>query len=194
MSRAKTRRDEAIIAASRENDLEAINRLLYPERPQDAVDINYIDEQGEFPLGVVAASAAGSDADLKTMEFLIERGARIDLKGANNETALFAAATRGSDRQVEMLIASGSDVRAQNNDGQSAAERAANRHINPTRTDTVAYLKHVVRTTGRRRKGGGGGSCHRTVTESATPRSYILTLSHRRSRVRSRLHANLLLR
>ena len=47
---------------------------------------------------------------------------------------------------MEVLIGAGSDVRAQNNDGQSAAERAANRHINPKRTDTVAYLKHVVRT------------------------------------------------
>ena len=103
---SKRANQDAIIAASRANDLDAINQLLYPPNPQHAADVNHIDEHGVFPLSAVASKppSSATAADLATLEYLLERGARVDLKGANNQTALFNAATKGSDRAVEVLV------------------------------------------------------------------------------------------
>ncbi len=62
---------------------------------------------------------------LKTVDFLIENGADVNVKDNNGETPLMAASAFSNCRVIKLLIEKGADVNAKDNGGWSALIYAA---------------------------------------------------------------------
>src|SRR4051812_49288168 len=81
--------------------------------------------------GLVGSAVAGElyDAagagDLAAVRLILARGADVDERGQNAETALIAAALDDRTEIVELLLARGADVRARNAGGFTALHAAA---------------------------------------------------------------------
>ena len=66
---------------------------------------------------VVLAAAANC---LDTLRFLVEKGADVNAKATDGNTALIEAASNGSVPVVQLLLDHGADMEAKNGQGQSA--------------------------------------------------------------------------
>ena len=73
-----------------------------------------------------AIFAAAKRAESEVLRMLIEKGASVNAKdnNQNGDTVLMAAATGGSAKKLQMLLAAGADLKATNDDGQTALMKA----------------------------------------------------------------------
>ncbi len=74
------------------------------------------DKHGATPLHMVA--------NVEIMRFLLDRGADVSARDANEETPLMRASRRGNAEQVELLLTKGADVNARDKDGSTVLDHA----------------------------------------------------------------------
>lgn len=79
----------------------------------------------ETPVASVALHTAAMNADLATVELLLDRGAEIDARNDSGNTALHLAAFRGSREVVDALIRRGAEVTLKDKGGFAALDWAA---------------------------------------------------------------------
>lgn len=104
-----------IWAAAQAGDLEAVERELDGGAAVDALD----PEQGATPLLWAVAEGRA-----EVVKLLIERGADVNVAGADGGSALIASAFLGYEEVVRLLVQGGADVNATNGAGQTALDVA----------------------------------------------------------------------
>jgi hypothetical protein len=87
------------------------------------VDVNHKNLNGMSPLGLAANRGR---SDIVTL-LVTEYEANIEVKTSWGGTVLMLAAKRGFEKCVETLVTLGADVRAQDNNGRTAYEKARDR-------------------------------------------------------------------
>ena len=96
-------------------DIDALKQHLANGTPVDSVNPEF----GGTPL-MWAATRGHAEA----IEFLISRGANVDVPGKDGGTALIAAAFLGHDKVVDVLIRHGANLNAVNRDGSAPLDVA----------------------------------------------------------------------
>lgn len=84
--------------------------------------------------------AAGS-GDVTEVQNLLNKGADVNAKTRNGETALHSAAISGHKQAAELLLANGADVNALNGYGETALERAVYYIREYSNAETVEALR-----------------------------------------------------
>ena len=79
-----------------------------------------VNRKGWTPLHYAASAADGAEV----LAMLLDRGAEVDARAPNGNTALMMAARYGAFRSVDLLLARGADPRLVNASGLSAADLA----------------------------------------------------------------------
>ncbi len=90
----------ALVAACEEGDLKFVKRLI----ETSGIDVNGIGSEGFSPLMMAA-----SEDEIEVLDFLIKKGADVNLKN-NGWTALIEAADEGSLESMRRLLKAGADV------------------------------------------------------------------------------------
>ncbi|XP_076009468.1 CARD- and ANK-domain containing inflammasome adapter protein [Genypterus blacodes] len=97
----------------------------------DDTDINAVNSRNETLLHVAA-----EHGDLSIIEFLLDRGARLDLQDSKGQTALHRAASRGHTEAVRALLKAGAPIYTMDEQGKTPVHLAAeDEHL-----DTVKAL------------------------------------------------------
>lgn len=111
----------SIIASGR--DFSPLEELLKD------TDINAVSSSNETMLHVAA-----EHGHLPTIELLLQRGARLDLRDSEGCTALHRAASRGHSRAIRALIKAGAPIYALDKQAKTAIHLAMkNQHLNSVR-------------------------------------------------------------
>jgi ankyrin repeat protein len=96
------------------NDIEGVQKLL--ENP--ALDINFMDHHGHFPL----KEACWSNTII--VELLLDKGANINLANEDGWTPLICAASINRVDVIKILLSNGADINLKNKDGKTARDIA----------------------------------------------------------------------
>jgi ankyrin repeat protein len=96
-------------------DLEIVAAILSTNRAA----LNAREDGGRGPLHVASARCCTN-----VMDFLINSGASIALKGNTGETPLHVAAQEGCLGGVQLLVAKGANINARDNQGHTPLKRA----------------------------------------------------------------------
>jgi|GEM_PF-5120407 len=100
-----------VLKAAKSGDLATLRRLV-----KDVSLANFFDhETGTAPLHLAA-----SRGDLAVVQFLLDKGARVNAADADGKTALILAATKGDREMVELLLKRGADPRWSDKGGRTA--------------------------------------------------------------------------
>lgn len=114
-------KETLLIKTTRMGRLKAMKKVI----EIGGVDINTSDEVWGTPL--VIATANG---DRRIVKYLLENGARVNVKAARNNTPLILAARKGYYRIAEMLIRKGANLQSRGRYGRTALmEAASNGHF-----------------------------------------------------------------
>jgi len=105
----------AFLQALWEGDAAKVEEML-----QEGMDPNLSTSIGTRPL-IISAKRKNSEI----LRLLIARGARLEIRDANETTPLMAAASVGLEENVEILIAAGADLNAQDINGLTALSWAS---------------------------------------------------------------------
>jgi len=103
--------------AIEEGDFEMADEWL--EQGAD-IDARFKLSQGYTTLMMVARK----EWEPETIEFLLERGADVNVRTFNGRTALYVAAANGRTQHVRMLLEAGADVNLRNQAGDTAMKAA----------------------------------------------------------------------
>ena len=113
---------QALLAASSEGDLPALDRLLH-----DNKDINtrgsMKDTNEDEDVKITMLDAAASQGQIEIVEYLIRKGANVNLQN-DGETRLLTAAYQGQYQILEILIKNGADINHRRFRGASALHEA----------------------------------------------------------------------
>ena len=113
---------EALLAASSGGDLPALERLLRDNKDIDtrgSVRLTNEDEEVQITM----LDAAASLGQIGTTEYLIRKGANVNLQN-DGETRLLTAAYKGQNQILEILINNGADINHKRFRGASALHEA----------------------------------------------------------------------
>ena len=89
--------------------------------------LNITEDGGRGPLHVAAARCCTN-----VMVLLIEKGAKLELKGKTGETPLHVAAQEGCVEAVALLVSKGANINARDNEGHTPLKRAIDYEQNST--------------------------------------------------------------
>ncbi|MDH4226389.1 MAG: ankyrin repeat domain-containing protein [Deltaproteobacteria bacterium] len=99
-----------LFSAVKAGDMARVKELIEEKN----IEINSINDSGETPLYLAAASANGT-----MVEYLIKRGASLNAKeNVKGKTALHAAIENGNIMTVNTLVAAGVNVTSEDNEGR----------------------------------------------------------------------------
>jgi Ankyrin repeats (3 copies) len=119
-ARDDLRQNKEVLQAARSGDLTTLRRLVKDWRSTDFSD----QKTGAQPLLLAAFQG-----HLAVVEFLLDKGARVNASDADGKTALILAATKGYRDMVELLLKRGADPRWSDKGGRTAVYWAlANGH------------------------------------------------------------------
>lgn len=96
-------------------DVNTVSAILATNK--DALNIP--EDGGRGPLHVAAARCCTN-----VMTVLIEKGAKLELKGKTGETPLHVAAQEGCVDGVALLVSKGANINARDNEGHTPLKRA----------------------------------------------------------------------
>jgi hypothetical protein len=105
-----------MVAAMQADDAAAVQRLIETGEPVDAFAV---------PLLTLPVLWAAEQGHVELLRYLLGRGAGVNLRGVEGETALMLAARRGDLEAVRLLLAHGADPNAVTSNGWSALAWAA---------------------------------------------------------------------
>ena len=100
-----------VLQAAQSGDLATLKRLVKDSRLADFFDR----ETDTAPLHLAALNR-----HLAAVQFLIDKGARVNAADADGKTALILAATKGDREMVELLLKRGADPRWSDKGGRTA--------------------------------------------------------------------------
>jgi len=94
-----------------------------------------------------AIFAAAKRADPEVLRMLIDKGALVNAKDSDNtgETVLMAAASGVSDRKLQMLLAAGADLKATNDEGETALMKAVQLQHSVSPQDRLPMIQLLVK-------------------------------------------------
>ena len=99
---------DSLLAACSKGDISSLERLL--RRDVDVDTSGWLeDADKECTRADTMLEVAARHEQLETMEYLIEKGANVNLKN-DGETALLSAAYAGSVQVLKILIGKGADI------------------------------------------------------------------------------------
>lgn len=107
-----TSREEKFFAAATHGELDEAEKIF--AETKDSKLLNYVSNEKQTALHLAAWRGYKPVVD-----FLIEKGAKVDARDSRRRTPLLLAASYGYDEIAESLIKSGADINAQMNSGQT---------------------------------------------------------------------------
>ena len=114
----RTPEDEIVMAIER-GDLLAVKALIQDGGLDPDMPIAY----GESSITPLMKASDRGKRDI--VKYLLSKGAKVNAKDGDGDTALMKAVKSGFDDVVELLVAGGADVKAKDNRGNSAFSLAA---------------------------------------------------------------------
>ena len=92
-------------------------------------DETYIfNEAPDSPLIGAAVRRAAEQGDIAKLQFLLDRGADINARDADNRSPLMLAVTHSRTKVVELLLAHGADANAADRSGATPLQAAVSTH------------------------------------------------------------------
>jgi len=94
-----------------------------------------------------AIFSAAKRADPEVLRMLIDKGALVNAKDRDNtgETVLMAAASGVSDRKLQMLLAAGADLKATNDEGETALMKAVQLQHSVSPQDRLPMIQLLLK-------------------------------------------------
>ena len=114
---------ETLLAASSRGDLPILERLLPDNKDIDTRGSLLEDRSADGQEKITMLQAAASHGQLEVIEYLIRKGANVNLQN-DGETRLLTAAYQGQSQVPEILIANGADINHKRFRGASALHEA----------------------------------------------------------------------
>jgi uncharacterized protein len=128
---AKARdKDEAARMAVADDDIESLERLL-----REGADINAA--RGKFKTTILMEAAVRGN--VRVMQLLLERGAKVNVADQDGWTALMGATVQGWLEPVRLLLEHGADVQAKNHNGEKALVMATGMNHTEIRDALLQY-------------------------------------------------------
>ncbi|KYO19435.1 CARD- and ANK-domain containing inflammasome adapter protein [Alligator mississippiensis] len=122
---AKTKKDHSdtvsIFGAAAKGDLSNLEKMLKEN------DINAVNSSNETLLHIAAANG-----QIAVMEYLIKKGAKLEVKDSQGKTPLHRAAEKGQDDAVKVLLQAGAYIYSLDEAAKTPLHLAAQIHHGPT--------------------------------------------------------------
>jgi ankyrin repeat protein len=99
-------RAEALFKAVKDGDVDKVERLLDQ-------DCGLLEARDEDDYNMTLLSVAAEQGRMEVVRLLLDRGAELEARDYEEETALFRAVAYGHEEIVDMLLSRGADARTQ---------------------------------------------------------------------------------
>lgn len=119
--------NDELLTASKTGQLEEVKSLL-----EQGASVNHLQES----TGSSSLAVAAQENKISVVEYLIEKGANVNVRDASGGTALFGPATNGFVKMATILVENGLDVNSVDSTGFTALHYASYRG----RSSMVDYL------------------------------------------------------
>lgn len=124
--------NELLLKAAILGDLENVANLV----EQKKANVNFSDEEGNTPL-----HAATVHDRLEVMQYLIGKGAKVDVKNANGYTPLMGVSIDSGEVKTAMtLVQNGADIKETDREGRTALDLAK---LKPEYSSLTEYLTEL---------------------------------------------------
>ena len=134
---------ETLLAASSGGDLPVLERLLRDNKDIDTRGSLLKDTSEDEGEKITMLHAAASHGQLEVIEYLIRKGANVNLQN-DGETILLTAAYQGQSQVLEILIANGADINHKRFRGASALHEAVANVSGENVTGKIAVLETLL--------------------------------------------------
>lgn len=123
--------ESALMAASYNGQFEAVKLLI-----ENGADVNYSDENVDKDTAIIWDAGQGSR---HIVEYLVQKGAKIDYQNEKGQTALMRAASQGQLDNVKVLIKYNADTSIKDKEGHTALGLAKSGKY----MDVANYLENI---------------------------------------------------